>query len=603
MARWLRALLAVAAAVVPALVPALGHAQSLESVLSPGRLTASHAKWEDECRSCHVPFDRAAQDRLCTDCHKDIGRDMRERTGFHGRARPQPCRACHTDHKGRDARIVAFDPKQFDHAQADFALRGKHRQTDCAKCHEPGKKYSAAPSDCNACHRKDDVHKGSLGAKCASCHGESNWKETSFDHGTTRFALTGKHADARCDACHKTSAYKETPRSCYACHKGDDQAAKGHQGRFGEKCDDCHTDRGWKPATFNHDTDTKYALRGKHRGARCNDCHTGPVARVKLGTDCWACHQKDDKHKETLGRDCGSCHTERDWKEKAKFDHDKTEFPLLGAHASTRCDACHTSKVFNEAPKTCIGCHRKDDRHEGTLGTDCAACHGERDWKSTTGRFDHARTRFPLRNAHAAAKVACKDCHRDAKSYRPTPLDCLSCHRKDDKHEGQLGAKCESCHSDASWKNARFDHAATRFALLGRHAAVECKACHKSARYTEAPRECIGCHRKDDKHKQVFGEKCESCHNARAWTLWDFDHTKRTRWPLDGGHRRVACADCHVRPAPAGRLAAPLADTCVACHRKDDVHDGGFGARCETCHGVQKWKQVSNRVMRSGATP
>lgn len=599
MVRWLRALFLLAAALAASLV----QAQSIESVLSPGRLVAAHAKWEDECRSCHLPFDRAAQDRLCADCHKDIGRDMRERTGFHGRQKAQPCRSCHTDHRGRDARIVVFEPKQFDHAQADFALRGAHRQTDCAKCHAPAKKYSAAPSDCNACHRKDDVHKGSLGPKCADCHGESSWKETTFDHATTRFALTGRHADTRCDACHKNDRYKETPRACVACHKADDQGSKGHQGRFGEKCDSCHTDKAWKPSTFNHDTDTKYTLRGKHRSARCNDCHSTPAPRVRLGTDCYSCHQKDDKHKETLGRDCGSCHNERDWKEPARFDHDKTEFPLLGAHTKTRCDACHTSKVFKEAPKMCIGCHRKDDRHEGTLGTDCAACHGERDWKTTGGRFDHARTRFPLRNAHAAPKVACKDCHRDAKSYRPTPTDCLACHRKDDKHEGQLGAKCESCHADTSWKNARFDHAATRFPLLGRHMATDCKSCHKSARYTDAPRECIGCHRKDDRHKLAYGEKCDSCHNARAWTLWEFDHARRSRWPLEGAHRRVACADCHVKPAPPGRPIAPLSDACVACHRKDDVHDGSFGARCEQCHVAEKWKKVSNRVLRSGATP
>ena len=27
--------------------------------------------------------------------------------------------------------------------------------------------------ECNACHKKDDVHKGGLGVKCADCHGES----------------------------------------------------------------------------------------------------------------------------------------------------------------------------------------------------------------------------------------------------------------------------------------------------------------------------------------------------------------------------------------------------------------------------------------------
>jgi hypothetical protein len=73
-------------------------AQGIESVIRPGEVIQGHAKWEEECAKCHVRFDRAAQDRLCMDCHKEVGQDMRERTGYHGRLKPQACRSCHTDH-------------------------------------------------------------------------------------------------------------------------------------------------------------------------------------------------------------------------------------------------------------------------------------------------------------------------------------------------------------------------------------------------------------------------------------------------------------------------------------------------------------------------
>ena len=86
-ARWLRLLLLLAGALL--LGPQAG-AQSMESVLSPGVLTKAHAKWDDSCRSCHTPFDRKAQEKLCVDCHKDIGRDLAERTGLHGRQKSQP---------------------------------------------------------------------------------------------------------------------------------------------------------------------------------------------------------------------------------------------------------------------------------------------------------------------------------------------------------------------------------------------------------------------------------------------------------------------------------------------------------------------------------
>jgi hypothetical protein len=596
LARWLLALCCLLpAAISPA------QAQTVESVLRPGDLVQGHAKWEEDCSKCHVRFERAAQDRLCMDCHKEVGQDMRERTGFHGRQKPQPCRACHTDHKGRNARIVEFDKNKFDHAQADFVLRGKHAKVECDKCHEPGKKYWQAASDCNACHKKDDVHKGSLGAKCADCHTENDWKEKArFDHDKTRFALKGKHTEAQCVDCHKKGVdYKEAPRSCIGCHKKDDDGAKGHKGLYGERCDSCHGVKAWKPSIFNHDTDTKYALRGKHRTTKCADCHTGPLYKQQLGTACVACHKKDDDgpkgHKGSLGRDCAACHSETGWKEKAKFDHDKTLFPLLGKHGDVKCTDCHKSSNYKEAPKDCIGCHKKDDKHEATLGTTCESCHNERDWKNTS-KFDHDKTHFKLRNAHAAKKVVCKDCHSDLRHYRDTSMECLSCHKKDDKHEGQLGARCDSCHNDRDWKLQRFDHAQTRFPLLGRHGPVKCADCHKTQRYKDAPRDCNGCHRKDDAHKLKFGTACESCHNTRAWGIWSFDHNRRTKYALDGAHTKVPCERCHTQSAPPGRLAADVGTNCIACHRRDDAHDGAFGPGCEQCHATDNWKRIRSRV-------
>ena len=582
--------------------PAFG--QGIESILSPGKVIQGHAKTEDDCSACHLKFDRNAQDGLCMACHKDVGADMRNRTGFHGRSKPQTCRTCHTDHKGRGAKIAELDPRQFDHAVTDYPLRGAHVKTDCAKCHGAGKKYSEAPSDCLACHRKDDVHKGSLGSKCVDCHTEVNWKESRIDHDKTRFPLTGKHVDVKCADCHKNDRYKETPRTCVACHKKDDDGKRGgHKGQFGEKCESCHGTKAWKPSTFNHDTETRYALRGKHRSTGCKDCHTGHLYKDKVSSECYACHKKDDKHKESLGRECASCHSERGWKEQVKFDHDKTTFPLLGQHAKIECKDCHKSAVYKDAPKECVACHRKDDKHERTLGEKCGNCHIERDWKTTQGRFNHDRTKFQLRNAHAEGKLKCSACHKDLRSMRNTPLDCYACHKKDDKHEGQQGKACEQCHTDASWKVGSFDHARTRFALTGRHLTQQCKACHVTPRYRDAPRDCYGCHKKEDKHRLKFGERCESCHNTRAWPIWDYDHEKRANYKLDGAHRKAACEACHQREAPKGRDAAPLVTTCVSCHRRDDVHDGQFGVRCEQCHVNSDWKQITNRRQSGLDTP
>ncbi|MGZ9032448.1 MAG: cytochrome c3 family protein, partial [Burkholderiaceae bacterium] len=169
-------------------------AQSLEGVLMPGPVIQGHAKYENECRKCHVPFDRPAQDALCRDCHKEIGADVRERRGYHGRIPPDACRSCHTDHKGRGAQIVKLDEQTFDHKLTDLPLLGGHAapKVKCASCHQAGRKYREAPGTCNACHRKDDVHKGRLGEDCRSCHTDVRWTEVKFDHDKTKFALRNK---------------------------------------------------------------------------------------------------------------------------------------------------------------------------------------------------------------------------------------------------------------------------------------------------------------------------------------------------------------------------------------------------------------------------
>lgn len=574
------------------------RAQSIETVLAPGQVIEGHAKVEQQCIKCHVRFDRAAQDGLCQDCHRDVAADMRAKTGFHGRQKPQACRECHTDHKGRNASVAAFDRKHFDHTQTDFRLRGKHSDLECAKCHVAGKKFRDAASDCNSCHRKDDVHKGSLGVRCAECHTETHWREAKFDHDTTRFALLGKHAEAKCSGCHRNGVYKDTPMQCVSCHRKDDK----HRGQFGERCDSCHGVADWKSSRFNHDVDTRYVLRGKHRNTKCSACHTGHLYRDKAPSACVDCHRTDDTHKGTLGAACEACHVESRWKETGRFDHDRTHFPLLGKHAKAQCQDCHRDARYTLTPKTCVGCHRQDDKHEGTLGERCADCHGELDWKRTV--FDHDRSRFKLRGAHAGAAVKCTSCHRDLRSYRATPMACIDCHRKDDKHEGQLGGQCASCHGDRQWKSTSFDHARSRFALTGKHVGIECKACHASPRYKDAKTDCYSCHRKDDKHKGRFGTSCDSCHTARDWALWQFDHTRATRFALKGGHRAATCESCHVAPAPTNRSIAPVGSTCVACHRRDDVHDGAFGARCEQCHVEDNWRSARRPLSQSSdATP
>lgn len=493
------------------LLPQDAAAASLESLVMPGKVIEGHAKIETQCNKCHERFSKAGQDRLCRDCHKQVDADMTKRTGYHGlapSAQRQACKACHTDHKGRDKNIVVLDPQTFDHTFTDYPLRGRHTQAPCASCHKPGKKYRDAPVACVACHRQDDAHKGRLGKECGNCHSETAWTKFRFDHSKTRFPLRGKHREVECRSCHPNERYKPTPMACNACHQLDDV----HRGRFGPKCDTCHSASAWSRVSFNHDTQTKFPLEGKHREAKCETCHRGPVSQEKLATTCNGCHRFDDEHKGQFGAKCETCHVARNWKTLLFVHNRDTHYPLRGRHEQVRCTACHTGNLYKQKLATdCYACHRGDDVHKGQQGRNCAQCHSETGWKQRVA-FDHGLTRFPLVGLHAV--TPCEECHLST-AFKDAKRDCNACHAAKDVHKRSLGTDCAQCHNPNGWRFWRFDHnAQTKFKLDGAHEKLACVACHDEpvAGEIRLATECNGCHATDDVHRGQFGQRCERCH-------------------------------------------------------------------------------------------
>ena len=565
------------------------QADSMRDILSPGDLVQGHIKLDNECTKCHKQFDKAAQSGLCKDCHKDVAKDISAKRGYHGHIKEEKeCKECHTEHKGRDARIADFDAKKFDHAQTDFLLKDKHldEKVKCRDCHLSGKKYREAPVTCNGCHKKDDKHKGGLGTDCAKCHVVKDWKTTNFDHDKTDYKLLGKHVDVKCASCHIANKYKDTPKECNSCHKKVDK----HKGSFGPKCESCHVEKSWKEILFDHDKKTKYPLLWKHRETKCVSCHKGDLHKDKLKMTCDSCHTKDDKHKGKFGPKCETCHIEKGWKE-ITFDHDKkTKYPLLGKHLPpAKCTSCHKGDLYKDKLKmTCDSCHTKDDKHKGSFGPKCESCHTERDWKEIL--FDHdKKTKYPLLGKHRPP-ANCTSCHKGDLYKDKLQSNCYACHKNDDKHKGQEGKKCETCHNEQSWNKAKFDHRSSHFPLTGKHVQTECKKCHAAPTYKDAKSDCFSCHEKQDMetHKRRFGTACETCHNTRDWKVWDFDHDK-TKFKLEGKHKDIKCYDCHQKPVDK---KVTLDFACAGCHDKDDEHDGKFGRLCERCHVMSSWKDI-----------
>lgn len=335
--------------------------------------------------------------------------------------------------------------------------------------------------------------------------------------------------------------------------------------------------------------------------AECGSCHdrTDKTRQREL---CLGCHDHSDIAADIGGGEgfhgraarkaqCNACHSEHKGRkgdivhfDAEGFDHRKTDFLLTGAHAAAACAGCHKEgRKFREAPKQCQECHRDDDVHRGKLGTDCAQCHETSGFKPA--RFDHARTRFPLTNAHG--QVACAACHRDP-GFKGAPMRCVDCHAADDVHRGSRGPDCAACHGTVDWKQSRFDHArSTGYPLEGKHATLACDACHRGGDLkAPLPRECAGCHAAADAHSGRFGTACADCHGQQEWIVQAFDHEKRSQFALRGAHGKLGCHSCHT-----GVLKQPeLPRECYGCHAADDAHAGSMGRECQSCHQESGWR-------------
>ena len=164
----------------------------------------------------------------------------------------------------------------------------------------------------------------------------------------------------------------------------------------------------------------------------------------KAPATCVGCHKADDVHRGQFTQSCGECHGSRSWS-GGKFDHDKTDFKLTGAHLTVACNACHIGGHYKPTPKSCVGCHATDDEHRGSRGSDCAKCHVTKEWK--TAKFDHLKeTGYALLGVHA--RIDCLACHRSGNYKDKIPKDCNGCHQADDAHAARFGDKCDDCHDN-----------------------------------------------------------------------------------------------------------------------------------------------------------
>jgi nitrate/TMAO reductase-like tetraheme cytochrome c subunit len=523
------------------------------------------------------------------------------------------CGECHSAERWVPlARVRAFR-----HEATGFPLEGTHARADCAACHR-SLVFSRVAIACADCH--SDPHKGELGARCETCHKPSSWSnqtELMRVHNRTRFPLFAAHARVDCEACHRGQRpfeYATTPTECGRCHAltyAETHDPNHASAGFPMECEGCHgvNASSWRGVSFRHDS---FVLRGVHLTTRCAACH--PSGYAGTPRECVGCHRADyDRTRDPDHRaagfpdDCGGCHRETGWRPASNVDHERTRFPLRGAHQAAACSDCHVASRFAGTPTQCAACHAADRQaaqnpvHSGAnFDQDCEACHSVGGWRPAT--LDHNQTRFPLTGAHRGAD--CASCHKGGR-YAGTPQECVACHEdrfrsaSNPNHvAGNFSQQCQDCHSTQAWRPANFDHNRTRFRLTGAHARVDCAACHPGGRYAGTPSDCYACHRSEydgtanPNHRSAgFPTSCTDCHTTNAWRPASFDHDGRYFPIYSGKHRGKwsQCSDCHVS---AGNYRS---FECILCHehsnrqKVDEKHKEVSGysydsRACYRCH-------------------
>jgi hypothetical protein len=433
------------------------------------------------CTSCHVAGTfKGVKFASCTDCHKDPHRQNFGAT----------CTSCHSNDTWRT--------KKVDHTKTTFQLVGRHTTTECVACHkQPAMRVKPRADTCAACHV--DVHRGSFKQDCKSCHSETGFGKTPFDHTKTRFALTGKHVEVACASCHTSTA--NGGRSAVVARA----AARPPAGA--------------RPTAAN-----AVDFRG-------------------LRTECVSCHR--DVHGAELGSACESCHSTSAFK-IANYVHPRFPDFFGGSHARVACDKCHrqqpparpvrtvtvalTKTGFKGVSTECASCH--EDVHLGQEGVRCESCHTVQAPKFAQTSFTHKNALFQLTGRHETAP--CSACHRPetatfparsgtAVRYKGLGATCVTCHA--DVHLGQVAASCESCHATSSFKLLRYKHRSLQLVasgfFSGRHAGAGCQACHRTTT-TDFPggrgtaiqfkvdARCVTCH--TDVHRGSLGSSCIDCH-------------------------------------------------------------------------------------------
>ena len=205
--------LGAAAALLVAVTVAANLEFGAGGLVARGELSSAHATLETRCAECHTPFEDVGPE-TCSSCHERFGDALgaytfnahyvymsRDRTRAFGRESEVTCAACHVEHRGRQADLMA--------TIAD---------AQCATCHQIGGFHDDHPEFAFAAAATPDD------------------AGLAFDH--------IRHVDMVLDD--RDSENVEV--ACLVCHEPTTDARSFLPIRFAAACGDCHLSSGEESA-------------------------------------------------------------------------------------------------------------------------------------------------------------------------------------------------------------------------------------------------------------------------------------------------------------------------------------------------------------------
>lgn len=362
---------------------------TLNGSWSPGPLAGGHALFENKCSTCHqTPF-QAVSDKVCTNCHKQVGHHVSKEDIQEKSFKGMRCTNCHIDHKGNE-RLVLHDSakcvschgdikqkidatelsnvRDFASVHPQFHITIQKDKTairvrldDKARLAEQsGLKYS---HQVHLAKEGISTPEGDTVMKCQDCH--------KLEDSGRHFSAMTMQKSCQQSGCHSLDF--TDPVEGVAPHGSEHAVMDRLREFFAKWLSDTPENR----AECTNKTGIEGLLSCADELAQKNAAatlfRTVPTSK-KDRLECGECHQIEPTGESEVPWKITPVRINRDWQPGASFSH--------GKHEAMNCTDCHdktNSKVSADIamPKIekCRECHVGSKPRKGMVTSGCDSCH------------------------------------------------------------------------------------------------------------------------------------------------------------------------------------------------------------------------------------